>query len=184
MKLDFPATQRNKDVIADVLADYLPMHGRVLEVASGSGQHICHFAQKFSHLQWLPSDPEQEHQLSIDSWVKDLNLSNVSKALNLNAQKPWEIDNIEFIICINMTHISSFEASIGLFENAKKKLAKGKYLFLYGPYFIEGIETSESNLKFDASLKSRNEKWGIRRFLPDFTGFFFYLFSKLLNIFR
>ena len=163
MKLDFPATQRNKDYITDTLTEYLPDQGNVLEIASGSGQHICHFAEKFPNLNWIPSDPEAEHRQSIDLWAKEKSLSNVSESLNLNAQEKWEMRNVQFLVCINMIHISPFEATIGLFENAKNILSSGECLFLYGPYLLDDIETSQSNLDFDRSLRSRNKSWGIRQ---------------------
>ena len=44
-----PATLRNRDFILDVLRDVLPTTGDILEVASGSGEHIVHFCEKFPH---------------------------------------------------------------------------------------------------------------------------------------
>ena len=102
MKLDFPATQRNKDYITEVLGEYLPTQGNILEIASGSGQHICHFAKKFSNLNWIPSDPELEHRKSIDLWVKEESLANVSESLNLDAQEQWNVENVQLLVCINM----------------------------------------------------------------------------------
>ena len=162
MKLDFPATQRNKNYISEVLASYLPQTGKVLEVASGSGQHICHFAKEFSHLTWIPSDPDPDHLKSVDAWVREDNIANVEECLLLDARERWDLEIVDMLICINMTHISPFEATSGLFKNAQKVLKPGGYLYLYGPYFISEIETAPSNLAFDKSLKSRNQDWGIR----------------------
>jgi tRNA G46 methylase TrmB len=65
-----PATLRNRDFILDVLRDVLPMTGVILEVASGSGEHIVHFARNFPALVFQPSDSEPDARLSVAAWVK------------------------------------------------------------------------------------------------------------------
>ena len=162
MKLDYPATGRNKDFIKDALKEYLPDNGTVLEIASGSGQHICHFAKEFSQLKWLPSDVDPEGRKSVDAWVDELGLKNVEKCLSLDARVTWDIVAIDFLLCINMIHISEWESTLGLFNNAQKLLSSGQFFFFYGPFIIEEIRTSESNLQFHQSLVQRNPEWGIR----------------------
>jgi hypothetical protein len=54
-----PATLRNRNFILDVLRDVLPATGVILEVASGSGEHVVHFAKNFSALVFQPSTPNR-----------------------------------------------------------------------------------------------------------------------------
>ncbi len=172
-----PATMRNRDAIVDVLRRILPDRGTVLEIASGTGEHAVFFGQKFPDISFQPSDPDPECCRSIAAWTKRAEARNVLSPMQLDAlATDWDIEHPDALICINMIHISPWEASIGLFEKAAKLLAPGAPLFLYGPYFQEGIEPAQGNLDFERSLKSRNLQWGIRDVadidtLADETGF-------------
>lgn len=158
-----PATLRNRDAIATVLTDWLPRAGTVLEVASGSGEHIVHFAATFPHLDWQPSDPDPAGLTSIAAWRAEAGLANIAPPLALDAAADdWPIDKAETILCINMIHISPWTATLGLFAGASRLLASGAPLILYGPYVEPGVATAESNLAFDASLRGRNPAWGLR----------------------
>lgn len=158
-----PATLRNRDAIADVLRGHLPASGTVLEIASGSGEHIVHFAQAFPHLVWQPSDCEPAALASIAAWAAQAGASNVLPPLSIDAQQPdWPIGNADAILCINMVHISPWDATLGLFKGCAQVLAEGAPLILYGPYLEQGVETAASNLAFDDSLKARNPAWGLR----------------------
>lgn len=155
-----PATLRNRDAIADVLADMLPSSGIVLEIASGSGEHCAYFAQRFGALIWQPSDPEPAARASIAVWCDGL--SNTQPALDLSAEAPdWPIAGAAAVLCINMVHISPWEATLGLLCGAARLLEPGAPLFLYGPYRRPGHPTAPSNEAFDASLKMRDPRWGM-----------------------
>lgn len=172
-----PATLRNRDAIVALLRALLPGSGTILEIASGTGEHAVYFAQNFPQLTIQPSDPDPECCRSIASWTKQTGVTNVLPPLQLDALAgDWAIDPPAAILCINMIHISPWEASIGLFEKAARLLVPGAPLYLYGPYFRDDIQTAESNLAFDRNLKSRNLQWGIREVadmdaLADRTGF-------------
>ena len=158
-----PATLRNRDAIAAVLADWLPPSGTVLEVASGSGEHVVHFAAAFPHLHWQPSDPDPAGLTSIAAWRAEAGLANVAPPVALDAAaSDWPVERADAILCINMVHISPWEATLGLFAGAARLLAPGAPLILYGPYLEDGVETASSNLAFDRSLKERNPEWGLR----------------------
>jgi hypothetical protein len=162
-RLDYPATSRNKDAIKEVLTKYLPHKGRVLEIASGSGQHISFFAQEFSDLEWIPTDIDPAGRASVDAWIAHEKLLNVQPCLDLDVTKPsWPVEKLQFLYCANMIHIAPWEACLGLFSGAAQSLEDNAHLFLYGPFIIEDIPTALSNLQFDASLKNRNPTWGIR----------------------
>jgi hypothetical protein len=161
VKLRYPATARNRDPILAVLREILPATGRVLEVASGSGEHVAYFARAFPELTFQPSDPSAEARASIDAWQQAEDLDNVASAIELDVTATWPIDEVDAILCINMVHISPWEATLGLLSGASERLCAGAPLFLYGPYIVDA-ETAPSNRDFDASLRSRNPAWGVR----------------------
>lgn len=158
-----PATERNRDAILAVLRDELPSSGLVLEVASGSGQHVVHFAAALPALDWQPSDPDPAALASIESWRQEAGLPNVRPPLRLDASADWPVERADAILCVNMVHISRWEATLGLMKGAGAVLPSGGLLYLYGPYLRENVETAPSNLAFDASLKARDPQWGLRR---------------------
>lgn len=159
-----PATARNRDAILAVLRDVLPQAGLVLEVASGSGEHVVHFAGALPALQWQPTDPDPTAIASIAAWAAHANLPNIRPPLMLDASSPgWPVQAADAILCINMTHISQWAATVGLFTQGARLLPKGAPLILYGPYFREGCEAAPSNMAFDESLRARNAEWGVRR---------------------
>jgi hypothetical protein len=162
MKRHAPATARNREPIAEVLAEELPERGLVLETASGSGEHAVSFAGLFPNLVWQPSDPEADARASIEAWAEEAGLANVRPAIELDAAGQWPIERADAILCVNMTHISPPEATQGLFAGAGKVLAPGAPLIVYGPFIEREVETAPSNLAFDADLKRRNPAWGLR----------------------
>ena len=160
-----PATLRNREPIAEVLARELPPSGRVLEIAAGTGEHAVFFAKAFPMLQWQPSDPSPEALASIAAYRADYPGINLGAPVMLDASAPesWPVDTADAVVCINMVHISPWEATVGLFAGAARLLAEsGGPLILYGPYIEPGIETAPSNQEFDASLKARDPRWGLR----------------------
>ncbi|MBB3981646.1 hypothetical protein GGR44_001293 [Sphingobium fontiphilum] len=158
-----PATARNRDAILAVLLEVLPPSGLVLEVASGSGEHVVHFAQALPLLAWQPTDPDPAAIASVAAWAGHAKRANIRAPLTLDAASPdWPVQAADAIMCINMTHISPWAATVGLFTQGARLLPKGAPLILYGPYFREGCEPAPSNLAFDESLRARNAEWGIR----------------------
>ncbi len=160
-----PATARNREAIAHILGDVLPSSGLVLEIASGSGEHVVHFAQHFPARRWQPSDPDPAALASIAAWAQDTGLDNLAPAIRIDAADPdgWPLTQADAILCINMVHISPWEATLGLLRGAAALLPAGGPLYLYGPYLQDGIETAPSNLAFDRSLRARDPAWGLRR---------------------
>lgn len=158
-----PATVRNRDAIADVLEAVLPPTGTVLEVASGTGEHVVHFAQRFPQLIWQPSDYSDLSLPSIAAWVAESGFTNVRPAVQLDASSPgWPVPQADAILCINMIHIAPWAATMGLMAGAGRLLQARAPLYLYGPYLRDGVETAPSNLAFDQSLKERDPDWGLR----------------------
>ena len=159
-----PATLRNREAIAAVLARELPARGTVLEIASGTGEHAVFFAGAFPELEWQPSDPAAEALGSIAAYRAEYVGENLAAPLLLDAAALADWPTLaDAILCINMVHISPWDATLGLFAGAAQLLGRhGGPLILYGPYFEQGIETAPSNLDFDVSLKARDPRWGLR----------------------
>ncbi len=162
-RLEYPATARNRDAILAVLHGVLPASGLALEIASGSGEHVVHFARAFPRLTFQPSDPEEAALQSIKAWTQDSGLTNIHPPVMLDAMAHhWPLTAADAILCINMIHIAPWRASEGLFRGAAKLLPAGAPLYLYGPYRRADVVTAPSNEAFDESLKARNADWGLR----------------------
>lgn len=166
-RLDYPATGRNQEVILDVLKEALPNLGTVLEVASGSGQHITYFAHQIPQLKWQPSDTDAAARASIDAWRNEMGVTDaVHTPIDLDASVDiWSLAHIKdlnAIMSINMIHISAWEACLGLLRNASRVLPAGGVLYLYGPFKVGGVHIAPSNAEFDLSLQSQNSAWGVR----------------------
>ncbi|HSI05023.1 MAG TPA: DUF938 domain-containing protein [Myxococcota bacterium] len=163
MKHFAPATQRNRDPILEVLRRVLPAQGLVLELASGSGEHVVHFASHLRGLTWQPTDVDPVAIASIEAWVHESGLENIQPPIPLDATSATPpITKADAVLCINMIHISPFEACIGLMRCAAAILPSGGTLVTYGPYKIDGAHTAPSNAAFDANLKARDPRWGVR----------------------
>ena len=157
-----PAAARNVGPIGDVLAEWLPPQGVVLEIASGTGEHALAFARRFSDLDWQPSDPDPEALSSIAAWQAE-GPANLLPPLRLDVcETDWPVTKADAILCINMVHISPWESSLGLLDGARRLLSKEAPLILYGPWLEAEIEAAPSNLAFDQSLKARDPRWGLR----------------------
>lgn len=157
------AAERNKGPIIDVLARVLPKRGVVLEIASGTGQHVAHFASALRSLTWQPSDPDPELRESIALRVRDERLSNVNPPIDVDVTRlPWPLQTADALLCINLIHVAPWSATLALFEGAKGLLPTHRVLFLYGPYRRYGRHTSEGNAQFDADLRAHDPEWGLR----------------------
>ena len=162
-RLYFPATLRNRYPIWELLGQRLEAGQRVLEVASGSGEHLAFFASQSPEVDWTPSDPWEPHRLSQASWCQGL--ANVASPLDLDClRQPWPLSQqFDAILAINLLHISPWETTEALFRGSWEWLSPGGWLYTYGAYFREEVETAPSNLAFDLSLRGQNPSWGVRR---------------------
>jgi SAM-dependent methyltransferase len=158
-----PSAERNREPILAVLRQVLPATGRVLEIASGTGQHAMCFAGALPGLDWQPSDADADARASIAAWRAPDGLPNVRAPLALDVHQPdWGVDSLDAVVCINMIHISPWSAAEALFAGASRRLVDGGVLYLYGPYKRGGAHTSPSNDAFDQQLRSRDPAWGVR----------------------
>ncbi|EDM79813.1 hypothetical protein PPSIR1_31978 [Plesiocystis pacifica SIR-1] len=163
---NYPATQRNREPILAVLREVLPQTTTVLEVASGSGQHAHFFASSVPTWTWQPSDYDRELFDSVAAWTAGM--ANVRAPVFVDATAAtWPESladaSIQAIYCANMIHIAPWEACLGLIAGAGSLLSRaGAPLVLYGPFMRDGKHTAPSNEAFDARLKSRDPRWGVR----------------------
>jgi hypothetical protein len=158
-----PSAERNKAPVAELLMRLLPDHGDVLEVSSGTGQHVLHFAQAMPHICWQPTERDADCLKSIAGWLAAASLPNVNAPIHLDVHDAiWPVDKVTAVVCLNMTHIAPPSATEALLRGAARVLSSEGMLFLYGPYRRQGRHTAPSNEAFDASLRARNPEWGVR----------------------
>lgn len=160
-----PAADRNKEPILAVLRQVLPARGRMLEIASGTGQHITWFAGALPDWTWQPSEPDAGMHPGIASRSAQAQVANVLPPLPLDVMAAeWPTaERFDAIYCANMLHIAPWAACAALMQGAARHLVPGGLLITYGPYFEQGVAPAASNLAFDASLRERDASWGIRR---------------------
>ena len=128
------SAERNKGPILALLERILPRTGLVLEIGSGTGQHVAHFARALPELNWQPSDADASFRESIQSWVRRENLGNVHAPVDLDVCRfPWPAAHADAVLCINMIHVAPWAATEALLTGAKDVLGDGGVLFLYGP---------------------------------------------------
>jgi hypothetical protein len=157
-----PAAARNRDALTEALRPLLPASGLLLEIASGSGEHVLHLAQTFPALTLQPSDPDAGARASIAAWRAAEGPPNLLEPLDLDAMGEGAFPPAAALLCVNMIHIAPWAACLGLLAKAADSLTPGAPLLLYGPFFRAGVETAPSNLAFDAELRGRDPAWGIR----------------------
>ncbi|AOW13954.1 SAM-dependent methyltransferase [Hydrogenophaga crassostreae] len=169
-----PAADRNKHAILEVMQRVLPAGGRMLEVASGTGQHAAWLGANMPGWEWQPTETNSTALPTIAAWARQASATNVKAPCLLNATDPqWPADDetlasdfaqpFDAVSCSNMLHIAPWNACLGLVAGAARHLKPGGLLMIYGPFLEEGVVTTQSNLNFDASLRSQNPQWGLRQ---------------------
>ncbi len=158
-----PAAERNREPILAELRRRLPASGTVLEIASGTGQHVAFFATALPDLDWQPSDMDSGAFSSVVGYAAAAGVSNVRPPMLLDVTRlPWPLASADAVYCANMIHIAPWEACLGLLAGAGQVLGSGGMLHVYGPFKRNGDHTAPSNEAFDQSLKARDARWGIR----------------------
>ncbi|XP_077462401.1 methyltransferase-like 26 [Stigmatopora argus] len=168
--LNAAAAERNKDPILVVLRDCVNSDRRLqaLEISSGTGQHVTHFAGSLQNITWQPSEYDERSLSSIEAYRAHYQLNNVKPAIHLDASRShdhWggiQAETLDLVLNINMIHISPMACTEGLFKGAGVVLKPQGLLLTYGPYAVNGSITPQSNVDFDLSLRQRNPEWGLR----------------------
>ncbi len=165
-RLDAPAFHRNCEPIWQAISPLLPSEGAILEIGSGTGQHVTTYAARTPHLTWYPSDVLESHLASIEAWRRQTRLSNLQPPQRIDLTHPdWACvpgGPLAAMLCINVLHISSWAVSQNLIAGAARVLAPNGNLFVYGPFMRDGVHTAPGNASFDASLRAQNPEWGVR----------------------
>ena len=163
------AAERNRSPILEVLRQILPDNGQALEIASGTGQHVAHFASNMPGWVWQPSDAQADGFESIRAWCVQAGAANVRGPVLLDVMAPkWPTGSAEFpdkfaaIFCANMLHIAPWATCAALMAGSAKYLLPHGALITYGPYLARDLPTSPGNVAFDESLRQRDPAWGLR----------------------
>lgn len=158
-----PAAERNKGPILEALRRLLPAEGLALEIASGTGQHIVHFARALPGWRWQPSELDPAMRRSIAAWIAAEALTNVAAPIELDVERlPWPIMAADAVLAINLVHIAPWSTAQALVAGARSVLPPAGVLYLYGPYRRFGAHTAPSNERFDRSLRAQDPRWGVR----------------------
>ena len=171
-RLDAAAFHRNHAPIWAVLEKFLAdKSGHVVEVGSGTGQHVVHFARHTPGIMWWPSDLNENHLRSIEAWRAHSALPNIRSPLRIDlGDTAWcpamhdgsGPDELLAVFCANVIHIAPWRVAEGLFAGAGRYLGPDGRLFLYGPFKRDGKHTAMSNAVFDTNLRQQNAEWGVR----------------------
>ncbi len=156
------ACVKNGPPILGVLRQRLPDHGRVLEIASGTGQHAIYFGKALPGIEWQTSDLKGMHS-GMQQWLDEAKLGNVLSPLFLDVMADvWPEKNYDAVFSANSAHIMPTEAVEKMFFGVARVLAQGGLFFLYGPFMYAGKHSSDSNYLFDCWLKSNDPQRGVR----------------------
>ncbi len=164
-RMSSPSAARNRDAIRDVFLHVMPRAGVIVEIGAGSGQHGVHIAAAAPDIQWRPGDPDAPSRASIAAWTRYFKLANVAEPHDADVTRAgWEseFDEADGVFSANMVHIAPFEAAKGLIAGTGRLLKPNGRLMLYGPFSRNGVHTAASNEAFNASLKARDPRWGVR----------------------
>ncbi|MCH2108256.1 MAG: class I SAM-dependent methyltransferase [Polyangiaceae bacterium] len=160
--------ERSKELIWRELKSLIPRDARLfLEIASGTGQHALHFAERLGALNpalsYQPSDYDQEHLETLEDRVRFSRLKNLRPPIRLNAASAsWPLNAADFIFNANMIQVAPFEVTEGLMRGAARLLAPGRCLVTYGPYTVDGKHASKRNQERDRSLHKMDARYGVR----------------------
>jgi len=162
MKPYSEACERNRGPILEVIRGWFAAPGAVLEIGAGTGQHAVYFAAHLPHLEWIATDLP-EHHPGIRAWFEEARLPNLRGPLALDVTQPsWPCESVDYAFSANTAHIMSWPEVERMFEGLGRVLRAAGVFCLDGPFNRNGEFTSESNRAFDAALKARDPKMGIR----------------------
>ncbi|NIZ14056.1 DUF938 domain-containing protein [Phaeobacter sp. HF9A] len=164
-KLFAASAARNLAPLLEVVRQHAPEAGCVLEIASGTGQHVTGYARALPALQWQPSDIDAARRASIDAHVAEAGLENVAQAVALDAALPgWGAESgpFEMILLANLLHLISADEARTVLREASQALAPGGRMILYGPFSRDGKLVSAGDRSFHAALTDHDPEIGYK----------------------
>ncbi|QFT93910.1 hypothetical protein FIU86_13750 [Roseovarius sp. THAF9] len=164
-RLHAPAAERNADAILDLLKTHAPTSGTALEIASGTGQHVTHFATHLPGLTWQPTEISDERRASITAWSTDAPEEAILPPLHLDATTPgWSAihNGFALVLLVNLLHLISTEAARTLIAEAARALAPDGRFIVYGPFLRDGHATSDGDARFDAAIRADHPEAGYK----------------------
>lgn len=163
-KLHAPAAERNAHAIATLLTRVAPPSGTALELASGTGQHVAHFAEALPQLTWQPTDVAPDRLKSINAYRADATSGTILPPTALNATQPgWGADHqADLIVLINLLHLISTPEAQTLIKETARALRPGGTFVLYGPFMRDGQLISDGDRSFHASLTASDPAIGYK----------------------
>ncbi len=160
-----PSSSRNAAAILQVLRDHAPAQGRLLEIASGTGQHAAQFAAALPGLDWQPTDIDPANMASIIAWSRQAAAPNLRSPVVMDATRPgWSSDfgGLDAVLLVNLLHLIPAPAVEILLSELAQALAPGGTAFIYGPFLRDGLPTSDGDAAFDASLRAQDPAIGYK----------------------
>lgn len=171
-RLRSPAFEKNHVVIRNVITQLLDSRtGNVIEIGSGTGQHVVEYARALPELTWWPSDLRPTHLKSIEAWREYSGQKNLMAPVLIDAaQSDWKLghpimlpeNNITAIVASNLLHVAPWNVAEGLITAAGRYLYQDGFLAIYGAFSRGGRHVSENNAAFDVSLRERDPEFGVR----------------------
>lgn len=155
------ACERNKQPILDALTGVLPTRGRVLEIGSGTGQHVVHFAHRLDGLEWQPTD-RSEHLSALRARLKTEGRPNIRPVRELDVTGAWPDESFDVVYSANTAHIMSWPEVVAMFAGVAQVLTRAGLFCLYGPFHENGQATSPGNAAFDRQLRQQDPSMGVR----------------------
>lgn len=156
------AAERNRQPILDQLQVLIAHDGSVLEIGSGTGQHAVFFTRQLPGLLWQPTDRE-ENLAGLSARFEAEGDDNILPPLQLDViRDPWPGCTYDAAFSANTAHIMPWDAVVAMFTGVAAHLDTHGRFCLYGPFNIDNRYTSQSNAHFDASLRARDSRMGIR----------------------
>jgi len=159
-----PSAQRNRQSIVDALVEELAPSGDLLEVAAGTGEHAVLAAEHLPNWSWWPTDRDPEALSSLRAWIDHANLPNLREPVAFDLQDSWPVEGrcLDVIFASNLLHISPIGTTDALFDGAARHLRPGGCLIVYGAFFLPDVASAPSNVAFDAELRSKDSRFGVR----------------------